>query len=206
MRYGFVLVAALVAVGIAAGPASGQTPDFGDNASDWAFDGECDDPRFVGDGADDVLLEKDRMHDAADCRAAFEAGRIRLRASIPPSEIYFGDNSSRWANDFECDDPRFEGEGADEVMLAHDRGHDANDCRALYEAGRVQLRSGETGAPIAAEKVSFGDDSSRWARDGECDDPRFEGPGMDETLLEEDRLRDATDCRALYDAFKIRLR
>jgi hypothetical protein len=54
-------------------------PDFGDNTSRWADDGECDDPRFEGAGAADTLLEVDRGHDAADCRTLFIAGRITLR-------------------------------------------------------------------------------------------------------------------------------
>lgn len=56
-------------------------PDFGDNTSQWADDGECDDPRFEGEGAAATLLEEDRGHDAADCRALFEAGRITLRGA-----------------------------------------------------------------------------------------------------------------------------
>ena len=47
----------------------------------------------------------------------------------------FGDNSSRWANDGECDDPRFEGEGSAATLLDGDRGHDATDCRSLFEPG-----------------------------------------------------------------------
>lgn len=47
--------------------------------------------------------------------------------------------------------------------------------------------------------IDFGDDSSTWANDGECDDPRFAGPGMTTTtLLASDILHDATDCRAAY--------
>jgi hypothetical protein len=54
-------------------------PDFGDNTSEWADDGECDDPRFEGEGAADTLLDEDRGHDAADCRSLFGQGRISLR-------------------------------------------------------------------------------------------------------------------------------
>ena len=32
-------------------------PDFGDNTSQWANDGECDDPRFEGEGAAETLLD-----------------------------------------------------------------------------------------------------------------------------------------------------
>ncbi|MGV3592741.1 MAG: pre-peptidase C-terminal domain-containing protein [Gammaproteobacteria bacterium] len=52
--------------------------DFGDDLSTWAGDGECDDPRFTGEGAASTLLEADRYHDATDCAAAWAAGTIRL--------------------------------------------------------------------------------------------------------------------------------
>lgn len=56
-----------------------------------------------------------------------------------------GDDSCRWANDNECDDPDI-GTGACRP------GTDVSDCRAL--------RTGEN-------------DSCRWARDHECDEPNF---------------------------------
>lgn len=55
--------------------------DFGDNASHWAHDGECDDPRFEGEWAANVLLDQDLGHDAADCRTLLDAGRIALRTN-----------------------------------------------------------------------------------------------------------------------------
>lgn len=57
-----------------------------------------------------------------------------------------GNDSCRWANDHECDDPDI-GTGACQL------GTDYSDCRRLRE-GRE-------------------DDSCRWARDGECDEPNF---------------------------------
>jgi hypothetical protein len=111
----------------------------------------------------------------------------------------FGDDTSQWANDGECDDPRFEGAGAAETLLAEDRGHDAADCRMLFNAGRVVLRGD-------GREIDYGDDGSEWARDGECDDPRFEGDGMAETLLDADAYHDATDCRTLVEAGRIALR
>lgn len=56
--------------------------------------------------------------------------------------IEWGDNGSRWANDGECDDPRFAGPGVSSVTLAEDRYHDANDCRQLYEQGMIYLKPG----------------------------------------------------------------
>ena len=38
--------------------------------------------------------------------------------------------------------------------------------------------TGLLAGPAFAQSISFGDDSGDWAQDGECDDPRFEGPGM----------------------------
>ena len=58
-----------------------------------------------------------------------------------------------------------------------------------------------------ATAVDFGNDSSQWANDGECDDPRFTGPGMTSTpLLDEDTRPDASDCRRAFQAGQIRLR
>ena len=43
---------------------------------------------------------------------------------------------------------------------------------------------------FAAPKFSFGDDTGSYANDGECDDPRFSGPGMTGTaLLSDDVLQ-----------------
>lgn len=55
--------------------------------------------------------------------------------------------------------------------------------------------------------IDFGDDAGTWANDGECDDPRFEGPGMTTTtLLDSDIKHDATDCRTAYEAGQLTLR
>lgn len=51
---------------------------------------------------------------------------------------------------------------------------------------------------LAQEAPVFGDDQSMWANDGECDDPRFVGPGMASVLIDDDKFHDATDCRKLY--------
>ncbi len=55
------------------------TIDFGDDSGEWANDDECDDLRFTGAGmTGTVLLSEDVMHDATDCRSAFEAGNLTL--------------------------------------------------------------------------------------------------------------------------------
>ena len=62
-------------------------------------------------------------------------------------------------------------------------------------------------APMATAQVNYGNNSSTWANDGECDDPRFEGPGMTATaLLDEDIRADATDCRTAFEAGLLTLR
>ena len=71
----------------------------------------------------------------------------------------FGDNTSRWANDGECDDPRFEGAGAADTLLVEDRGHDAADCRKLFGAGRIALRDRSAGARIHNGRLERGDDT-----------------------------------------------
>ncbi len=113
--------------------------NFGNNSSDWANDGECDDPRFVGANMASTLLDEDMGADAVDCRALFVTGSISLRGA--KSDVYFGDNSSDWANDNECDDPRFVGNGMTQTpLLEADRGHDANDCQSAYDAGTIILK------------------------------------------------------------------
>ncbi|MET3927836.1 hypothetical protein [Devosia sp. 2618] len=189
--------------------------DFGDDSSEWAKDGECDDPRFEGTGAATERVEADRLKDATDCRAAFEAGTVTLVGSgstptvAPPAtatEIDFGDDSSEWAKDGECDDPRFEGTGSATELVDADRLKDATDCRAAYEAGTVTLKDGSdtpataTGTSAGTDAIDYGDDTSEWANDGECDDPRFSGTGAAYELQDIDIGRDATDCRAAVEA------
>lgn len=59
--------------------------------------------------------------------------------------------------------------------------------------------------PLAIDGINFGDDSSQWAKDGECDDPRFVGEGMTSTpLLAQDIKADASDCAAAYRAGKLK--
>lgn len=178
---------------------------FGDNLSEWASDGECDDPRFTGEGVAETLVEEDRGRDAVDCLALYQSGMIELASNVStaPMDIDFGDDSSDWSNDGECDDPRFQGDGVAAVLLPEDEGRDASDCENLFASGAITLISGAT--PTNAQDIDFGDDTSSWANDGECDDPRFAGEGVASTLLDEDMARDATDCRTLYQSGDIYL-
>jgi hypothetical protein len=94
------------------------------------------------------------MGDASDCAALEAEGKVTIRTVYSPqyaagapynsSGIDFGDNRSDYADDEQCDDPRFEGPGAAVVLLESDLRHDANDCRAAYESGTVMLIDANT--------------------------------------------------------------
>ena len=74
--------------------------------------------------------------------------------AVGHAQVDFGDDTSRWANDGECDDPRFEGPGMADKLMEEDRGHDATDCRTLFEQGRIQLRAGATRAAGQSRDVA----------------------------------------------------
>ena len=97
------------------------------------------------------------------------------RLPTPRLVIDFGNDTCEWVQDGECYDPPFAGDG---MVLpesnSSERGRDARDCRRLYEAGRIRLFDVDPDSG----SVDFGDDTSAWTPDGECDDPRFEGDGM----------------------------
>lgn len=185
--------------------------DFGDDSSDWANDGECDDPRFSGSGSAAELLDDDILRDATDCRAAFVAGRVTLvgpdavpaEATDIGARIDFGDDSGQWIHDGECDDPDFAGPGMAAKPTQEGRLSDASDCRAAFDRGTIWL--GSAGAQ-ALPSFDYGSDTSDWAHDGECDDPRFTGPGTDKKLLGDDKMADASDCRALEAEGRVSIR
>lgn len=219
---GKYLITLTLAAGLGATPA--LAIDFGDDSSEYANDGECDDPRFSGENMAADLLSSDIMKDATDCVVAFQEGTIIYGA--PTS---YGDDSSPRAHNGVCDDPRYRGLGVSRNVLTEaDTMRDATDCWQADMAGRIQLADGQA-APVAADDtasndtmaapkeeetttlaygdVDFGDDSSAFSNDGECDDPRFEGDGMTATeLLESDKLGDATDCREAFEAGTITLK
>ena len=56
----------------------------------------------------------------------------------------------------------------------------------------------DSNAEISVAGIDFGDNSSQWANDGECDDPRFEGGGMATQTNDDDLRSDATDCSEAY--------
>lgn len=128
---------------------------FGDDTSEYANDGECDDARFVGAGMDGLLLTDSIGRDATDCKAAFASKTITVnRLHVIPTDsapIIFGDNNSEYASDGQCDDIRFVGKDVDEtVFLYEDVGHDSADCKAAFEAGTVKWQ-GDSATPERGE-------------------------------------------------------
>ncbi len=136
----FSILVSVVAC-LAASTANAQSINFGDDSSEWANDGECDDGRFTGPGLTSTpLLEEDVLADATDCRTAFQAGQLRLAGVSDDGTIDFGNDSGEWSNDGECDDMRFAGPGMTTTpLLQSDIMRDASDCRDAFSAGRLTL-------------------------------------------------------------------
>src|SRR5690606_24419970 len=129
-------------------------------------------PDFVGPGAVTDPYDANRLGDATDCRAAFIAGTVTLRApdGTSPGGFEYGNDTSRWANDGQCDDMRFTGAGMAKKLDYDDMRADATDCRTLEEAGEISIRPVYTpdyvlGAPYDSSAIDFGDDSSTYAND-----------------------------------------
>ncbi|MEO5808237.1 hypothetical protein, partial [Devosia sp.] len=191
---GTVLGLALTLVAATPGFAEKTTPpaaataasiDFGDDTSEWAKDGECDDPRFTGQGAASELVAADIKKDATDCKAAFDAGTVTLKDGAPTTPattntpavattgaaVDFGDDTSEWSKDGECDDPRFTGTGVSSDPSAVDIKKDATDCEAAVKAGTATAKDGAaptattdtpatpatTDTPASTAAVDFGD-------------------------------------------------
>lgn len=116
--------------------------NFGEDSGEYTKDGECDDPRFAGAGMTSTpLLAEDILADASDCRTAFKAGKLTLLGVNDDGSVSFGDDNGEYANDGECDDPRFVGAGMTATaLLADDILHDATDCKTAFDAGKLQLR------------------------------------------------------------------
>ncbi|WP_379549804.1 hypothetical protein [Qipengyuania sp. DGS5-3] len=171
-------LSALCAACLAAAPLSAQEQtrepvqwEFGSNASEWSHDGECDDPRFTGKGMAAALVTDNIGRDASDCRKAFDSDQIALHPMFAePSDtasIDYGDNRSTFANDGACDDIRFTGDYASEmVYLVDDIGHDASDCRAAvksgearWQGGKVNLEHGVTIDDIIGEEAGASDNT-----------------------------------------------
>ena len=129
-----------------AGPAVAQDINFGDDSSDWANDGTCDDRRFIGSTMTPILNNEDVARDASDCSEGVKSGALIAwsvadsMAATQCSAIDFGDDSGQFANDDECDDGRFEGRGMASSVAQDLIGKDASDCSRFCDAGIVSLR------------------------------------------------------------------
>lgn len=127
--------------------ASAQMVRFGDDSGDYANDGECDDRRFIGFGMASVLSNSDNFKDASDCKFLFNNGFIKPvseAAGVAATQcdaVKFGDNSSEYADDGECDDPRFDGPGSVSAIGMDDLLRDSNDCIAACARGSIWLRT-----------------------------------------------------------------
>lgn len=109
--------------------------------------------------------------------------------------VEFGDDSGAYPQDNECDDRRFVGTGMAVVLNWRNTGRDASDCKALHDAGQIRLWvMGEALRATECRAIDFGNDSSDYAKDDECDDMRFEGPGMARSVSQDNIGLDATDC------------
>src|SRR5690606_23304320 len=86
-----------------------------------------------------------------------------------------------------------------------DRGMRHMQRSGLMLGGAVMALALSLGAPALGQDVDFGEDTSTWANDGQCDDPRFSGPGAALIRSPVDELRDATDCRTAFEAGEITL-
>ena len=181
--------------------------DLGSDTSEWAFDGECDDPRFEGVGAADTLQIADQARDATDCVKGLLSGEVELK--LPRLQdgtvLSFGDNTGEWANDDVCNDPRFEADPRwpDSAFPVDDaERQDTADCERNF----LERRVWPAWARSADDKdLAFGDDSGQWTFDGECDDPRFIGVAAAESASASDLLRDASDCYAAWTTGTIKL-
>ena len=99
------------------------------------------------------------------------------------------------------------------ALAQSERKEEAGDAaRAAEEERAVEAeRSAEAEQAAEAERpteadIDFGDDSGRFANDGECDDIRFEGDrGRTASDSSAYITRDATDCRNLFLAGRISL-
>lgn len=100
---------------------------------------------------------------------------------------------------------------ASSVLVDEDILHDATDCRTAFMAGDLTLRAdadSDTALnyPIVFDGIEFGLDDSFFAKDGECDDPRFDGEGMTNVFLPSGNIKsDATDCLEAYRSDQIKL-
>lgn len=189
-----------------------QGVDFGDNSGPYVDDEECDDPRFEGEAMAAATQRENARRDAHDCHEAFVAGTATYTGELEPlfagsfQGIEFGNNEGPYVDDGECDDRRFRGPGmAHTPWNADSEYRDAADCKWMFERGFVTFIMADGLREGAVDGIQFGDNSGAYANDGECDDSRFEGPGVGATTGENDK-RDSHDCIVNYEAHLVVLK
>lgn len=130
-----------------------------------------------------------------------------LSTPLQADTINFGDDKSEYSNDGECDDRRFIGVGMATDLDEDDNFHDATDCKEAYSFDRIKLWDiNKAREATQCSAIKYGDDNSEWSDDGECDDFRFEGPGMSGVVAVKDIGHDALDCRKACDAGRVFIR
>ena len=150
----------------------------------------------------DALNDIDQSGAAAGAGASNAPAAAHINTGAACMGVDFGDNTSIYANDGECDDPRFEGPGVASFNLAGDTFHDANDCRAMCQQGQATLTAAAAAAlnGNVCSGIDFGNNTSIFANDGECDDPRFEGAGVSGVAGDSGLMTDANDCSLMCSA------
>lgn len=73
------------------------------------------------------------------------------------------------------------------------------------EAGETPASPPVPQEQLASSEIAWGDDSGNYANDDACDDGRFHDDGDEWSYQRNHVLRDATDCRTLYEASEITL-
>jgi hypothetical protein len=209
------LLAVSTTVLLTGAAAQAQAPDFGSDTSVWANDGECDDPRFTGAGMAAMTGEADRLADATDCRSAFEAGTVQLiqdpavepsNSAAPAPSAKDAQATTTAGTEVPEDQPTTPAPTLGAAQATAPAELPAPPVVTTTPApGSKGAQSATAAQPTAPIQINFGDDSSQWANDGECDDRRFAGQGMAASLNWAEVGRDASDCRALHDAGSIRL-
>ena len=84
---------------------------------------------------------------------------------------------------------------------------------AIADSIQAEAAASEPAEPVPADEpetllaadLQWGDDTGDYANDGACDDARFESDGDDWSYQRAHVLRDATDCRAQFEAGELTL-
>ena len=97
-----------------------------------------------------------------------------------------GIESYEYVGDSEFDDRSYIGAGMASARDGDDTRRDSEDCSRLSQAGMIEWVSKENG--IVATQA---EDTSEWAHDGGCVDPRVDGPDTSSAISLEDLTLDA---------------